>query len=76
MAVGSRIDKALRTSHLNKGVALSPNVRYWPNAVISEHEIKRLPNVRFFAKKIFAPRNQFPIGALRNPNINQIVRPK
>jgi len=32
MAVGSRIDKALRTSHLNKGVALSPNVRYWPKA--------------------------------------------
>jgi hypothetical protein len=54
----------------------SGNVRFWPNAVISEHEIKRLPNVRFFAKKIFAPRNQFPIGALRIPKINQIVRPK
>jgi hypothetical protein len=51
-------------------------VRYWPNAVISEHEIKRLPNVRFFAKKIFAPRNQFPIGALRNPNFYQMVRPE
>ena len=52
------------------------NVCCWPNAVISEHEIKRLPNIRFFAKKIFAPRNQFPIGALRIPKINQIVRPK
>jgi hypothetical protein len=50
--------------------------RFWPNAVISEHEIKRLPNVRFFAKKIFTPRNQFPIGALRIPKINQIVRPE
>ena len=52
------------------------DVRFWPNAVISEHEIKRLPNVRFFAKKIFAPRNQFPIGALRNPNFYQMIRPE
>jgi hypothetical protein len=50
------------------------NVCCWPNAVISEHEIKRLPNIRFFAKKIFAPRNQFPIGALRIPKINLTVR--
>ena len=55
---------------------LFENVLSWPNAVISEHEIKRLPNVRFFAKNIFAPRNQFPIGALRIPKINQIVRPE
>ena len=50
------------------------DVRCWPDAVISEHEIKRLPNVRFFVKKILAPRNQFPIGALRKSKFNEILR--
>jgi hypothetical protein len=42
MAVGSRIDKALRTSHLNKGVALSSNVRYWPKADSFKAETREL----------------------------------
>ena len=29
------------------------DVRFWPKAVIRRHEIKRLPSVRFFTKKIF-----------------------
>jgi hypothetical protein len=68
------LDRGIETAG-SAGFTGRLSVRSWPNAVISEREIKRLPNVRFFAKKIFAPRNQFPIGALRNPIFYQMIRP-